>query len=262
MPRCQTQGRKLKADLKRRLFQTHKDSQGKGGAHAFPFWVVEKEGAGQVVLIGPPNSGKSQLVSSLTHARPEVADYPFTTRVPTLGMMTFENVQIQLVDLPPLSAEFMQPWLRQVIRNAHAGVLAADLNDPAVIEVTKRTCPTLQRTMLPAKNSMARAIRCLAVSAITAQNLERFARAVFELLDLVRVYTKPPGNKADLTSLFILHWGQTVLDAARLVHKDFTEHLKFARLYHASGIHDGPMVERAHARAGRPGHPGVPHLSR
>jgi len=81
---------KLYADLKRRLSQARKESQKKGGTHSdHSFYFVEKEGAGQVVLIGPPNSGKSQLVCSLTHARPEVADYPFTTRLPTPGMMAF-----------------------------------------------------------------------------------------------------------------------------------------------------------------------------
>ena|SRR5215471_6222501 len=123
---------KLQADLKRRLSQARKESQKKGGAHTVPFWVVEREGAGQVALIGPPNSGKSKLLCALTHARPEVADYPFTTRLPTPGMMTFENVQIQLVDLPPLAAEFMEPWLPRVIRAAHAAVLVLNLNDPVV----------------------------------------------------------------------------------------------------------------------------------
>jgi ribosome-interacting GTPase 1 len=86
----------------------------------------------------------------------------------------------------------------------------------------------------------------LAVSASTGANLDRFARAVFESLGLVRVYTKAPGKKADLTTPYVLHRGQTVQDAARQVHKDFAEHLKFARLYRPEGGHDGLMVERSH----------------
>jgi len=100
---------KIQADLKRRLSQARKESTKKGAAHSVPFYLVEKEGAGQVVLLGPPNAGKSQLVAALTHAHPEVADYPFTTRLPTPGMMSYQNVQIQLIDLPPLSEEFMEP---------------------------------------------------------------------------------------------------------------------------------------------------------
>ena len=90
--------------------------------------------------------------------------------------------------------------------------------------------------------------RCcsLPVSALTGEGLDRFARAVFDLLELVRVYTKAPGKKAELGAPYVLHRGQTVGDAARFVHKDFAENLKFARLFHVSHDRDGLMVERTH----------------
>lgn len=258
---------KLQADLRRRLSQARKEAQKKGGTHSAPFYWVEKEGAGQVVLIGPPNSGKSQLVATLTHARPEVAAYPFTTRVPTPGMMTYENIQIQLVDLPPLSIEFMEPWIPQVIRNASKGVLLVDLEDAGVLDEIDFIAQTLDRQHLPmpgllignkldlpgAEENFAALeelygdrYRCLAVSVLTGRNLDRFARAVFDLLGIVRVYTKAPGKKPDLTTPYILHRGQTVQDAAGQVHRDFADHLKFARLFHVSGEHEGMMVERTH----------------
>ncbi len=254
---------KLQADLKHRLSQARKEGQKKGAAHATPFYAVEKEGAGQVVLLGPPNSGKSQLVCALTHARPEVAEYPFTTRMPTPGMMRFENVQIQLVDLPPLSAEFMEPWIPQVIRNASASVLAVDLAAADVLDQIEFIRATLARLHLPEPRLLAgnkvdlpgaganyaaledlygARFRMVAVSAATGRNLDGFARAVFEALEIVRVYTKAPGKKAELNSPFILRRGQTVEDAARLVHKDFADHLKFARLFRGTPI----LVERTH----------------
>jgi ribosome-interacting GTPase 1 len=258
---------KLQADIKHRLSQERKDSQKKGATHSTPFYLVEREGAGQVVLLGPPNSGKSQLVCSLTHACPEVADYPFTTRLPTPGMMLFENVQIQLVDLPPLSRDFMEPWLPQAIRAANAGVLVVDLNDADVLDEIEFIAGLLNERRLPppkllignkldlggaAANLTAleelygQRFRSLGVSAATGHNLDRFRRAVFDMLELVRAYTKPPGKKAELTRPYVLRRGQTVLDAARQVHKDFAEKLKFARLYRASSGRDGLMVERTH----------------
>jgi len=264
---------KLQADIKRRLSQARKESQKKGATHSTPFYLVEKEGAGQVALIGPPNSGKSQLVASLTHARPEVADYPFTTRLPAPGMMLFEDVQIQLVDLPPLSREFSEPWLPQVIRSATAGGLVVDLNDPDVLDEIGFIEQLLEerrlarpRMLVGNKLDLGGAAdnfgaleelyggryRLLAVSAAERLNLERFRREVFDMLELVRVYTKPPGKPAELTKPYVLHRGQTVIDAARLVHKDFAENLKFARLFragHAAAGHhhtEGMMVERAH----------------
>ncbi len=84
-----------------------------------PF-AVKKEGASQVVLMGLPNSGKSQILASLTNALPLIADYPFTTRVPLAGMMKFKNIQIQLVDAPPLMDEFAETGLFNLLRNADA----------------------------------------------------------------------------------------------------------------------------------------------
>jgi ribosome-interacting GTPase 1 len=258
---------KLQADLKRRLAQARKESTKKGGAHTGPFYLIEKEGAGQVALLGPPNAGKSQLLAALTHARPQIAEYPFTTRLPLPGMMRFENVQIQLLDLPPVAPDSAETWLPQAVRHADAGVLLVGLNDPAVLEQIEyiETCCTAWRAPIPtllvanhldrdgAAESLAALedllgprFSILGISALTGRNLDRFARALFDLLALVRVYTKPPGRKPEFDAPFLLHRGQTVLDAARLVHKDFAEHLRFARLYRASHERDGIMVERTH----------------
>ena len=258
---------KLQADIKRRLSQTRKESQKKGAAHSAPFYLVEREGAGQVALVGPPNSGKSQLVAALTHARPEVADYPFTTRFPAPGMMPFENVQIQLVDLPPVSREFTESWIPQVVRNASLSALVVDPDDPEVLDQiefilemfnqhrlapprllvgNKADVPGSEDSFEVLKSLYGAGFCAVSISALTGRNLDRFGRTIFDLLGIVRVYTKAPGKKAELTSPFILHRGQTVQDAARLVHKDFAENFKFARLYRVSGDRDGLMVERAH----------------
>jgi len=259
---------KMQADIKRRLSQARKEVQKKGGHQATPFYLIEKEGAGQVALVGPPNSGKSQLVRALTHATPEVADYPFTTRLPAPGMMLFEDVQIQLIDLPPLSDEFMEQWLPQAIRAAHMSVLALDVNDIAVldeiefilgvIESRRLAPPKLvvgNKVDLPGAADNFEALQelyrerfpMLGVSALTGEGLDRFRKAVFDALDIVRVYTKVPGRKFEFTTPYILKRGKTVGDAAAHVHKDFAERLKFARLFKVTGgDRDGLMVERSH----------------
>jgi ribosome-interacting GTPase 1 len=81
---------------------------------------------------------------------------------------------------------------------------------------------------------------------VAGHGLDGFTRAVFDLLELVRVYTKVPGRKANFSAPYVLKRGATVLDAARHVHKDFAEHLRYARLYRPAGEHDGLMVERQH----------------
>src|ERR1039458_5969597 len=130
---------KMQADLKRRLSKLRTEQARRPPSRAGTMHRVEREGAGQVALLGPPNSGKSLLVRRLTHAMPEVADYPFTTRAPLPGMMPFEDVQVQLVDLPPVHPDFPESWLYQIIRNADAALLVLDLSDPDLLEDLETT---------------------------------------------------------------------------------------------------------------------------
>jgi len=259
---------KMQADIRRRLSQERKESQKKASSRAVPSYVLPREGAGQVVLLGPANSGKSSLVCALTHAHPEVGEFPFTTRLPTPGMMHFDNVPIQLIDLPPISGDFTEPWLPQAIRHADASVLVVDVNDAEDLEEIELIEGDLRDWHLPPSRLLAcnkvdrpggvsnfealadlfrERYRAIPVSADTGEGLAGFARAVFDLLDVVRVYTKVPGKKAELERPYVLKRGATVLDAARQVHKDFVEHLRFARLYRGDGTHDGIMVDRHHA---------------
>jgi ribosome-interacting GTPase 1 len=258
---------KIQADLRRKLSQARKESQKKGGAHAAPAYLIKHEGAGQAALIGPPNSGKSELVARLTHAHVEVADYPFTTRMPVPGMMPFENVHIQLIDTPAISAEFTEPWMGQVVRAAEMSVLLVDPNGPDVLGELEFVLQSLEKWRVPpprlltgnkldlpgaADNFSAieslygDRFRCLAVSARTGAGLDEFAREIFLGLDVVRFYSKPPGKKPDLETPYVLRRGETVQEAARMVHRELSEHLKYARLFRKSGDHSGFMVERTH----------------
>lgn len=94
---------KLMMFLKKRLAklrEEQKEKRERKGGRSSQAFALKKEGAAQIALLGLPSSGKSALLKKLTSAKPEVADYPFTTREPTPGMMQYEDVQIQLVEAP------------------------------------------------------------------------------------------------------------------------------------------------------------------
>lgn len=107
----------LQADVKSRIAKLRKQPE-KKSARAGHSYMIPRSGAGQIALVGPPNAGKSSLVARLTHATPEVAEYPFTTREPIPGMMPFEDVAFQLIDLPAISSEHVEPWVFDLIRRA------------------------------------------------------------------------------------------------------------------------------------------------
>src|SRR5438270_11567598 len=111
---------KLQAELKTKLSAAREEveherkSPKKGGVS----YKVPRQGAGQVVLLGAPNAGKSRLLTRLTRAAPVVAPHPFTTHEPHPGMMDWEDVRVQLVDLPPVTADYLEPYVSSLVRAA------------------------------------------------------------------------------------------------------------------------------------------------
>jgi ribosome-interacting GTPase 1 len=272
---------KLQADLKFRISKLKKEiQQKKKVARRGDQYFVEKEGAAQVILIGAPNVGKSQILCSLTNATPEVAPYPYTTLKPLCGMIPFENIQIQLVDTPPISPDFMEPWLSGIIRNADLILLVVDLGSENMIEDNEIVFRRLEEykiqlesqegetnpwdgvahkktsllgnkidlegseeNLAVLKDSYGERFPISPISALKGTNLEKLKRNIFERLEILRVYTKTPGKKADFEDPVILKIGSTLLDAARAIHKDFARDLKYARIW-GEGVYDGQMVQK------------------
>jgi ribosome-interacting GTPase 1 len=275
---------KLQADLKTKLKKARSELEkprSAGGRHD-PLDVVKREGAGQAVLLGAPNSGKSSLLASVTNATPEIAGYPYTTRIPQPGMMPYENVQIQLVDLPPIDREFWQPRLSGVVRNADVALLLADLSSPGVLEQVETILSLLEESRVrlaaePAEEALLTGFvvkpalllgsksdldpnegsfqvlrelydsrfTVLPVSIHNESSLALLKRQTYEILRIIRIYSKPPGKKVNLDDPFVLKKGSTVLEAAAHIHKDFAEKLKFARIW-GSEKYEGQMVHRDH----------------
>ena len=139
----------LQAELKTRVKELTEALAGprKGGARTGPSTVVHPEGAAQVALLGPPNSGKSSLHARLTGSHAEVGPFPFTTQYPQPGMLPFEDISFQLVDLPPVSAQHFPPWLPNTLQPAAASLLIVDLGDPDCVDQVEE----LHRLLSPAK---------------------------------------------------------------------------------------------------------------
>lgn len=272
----------MQADLRSRIAKLRKEGARPGSRGGFSH-VVPHEGAGQVALVGPPNSGKSSLVRTLTHATPAVGDYPFTTREPTPGMMAFEDIAFQLVDLPPVSSVHLEPWVFDLVRHADVCWVVVDARDAieGVDEVQRLVAPK-RIAFVPRRGDAgpqdARAVRpallvlthadlvedldaqvgalrelldapwtLAPVSVTTGLGLDALRRRTFELFDVIRVYTKQPGQAADRVP-FALPRGATVGDLAGRIHKELRAELQFARVWGPSAF-DGQAVQRDHVLA-------------
>jgi ribosome-interacting GTPase 1 len=273
---------KLRADLRRRLSKLKTASQTKKGvSKRDSAFHIDKEGAGQVVVAGPANVGKSALITTLTNAAPEVADFPYTTWKPTPGMLPVEDIQIQLVDTPPLNRDYIEPELLNLLRRADLILLMVDLQTDPVQQLEDMIALLDEHHIVPShlkdrypeqrglafipffilvnKNDNERSDEdveifrelieddwpVLSVSATTGRNLDRLKQILFERLEIIRVYSKAPGKPPDFTAPFILKKGNTVEDFAGKVHHDFVEKLKMARIW-GNGVYDGQMVQRDH----------------
>ncbi|MCD6570470.1 MAG: TGS domain-containing protein [Deltaproteobacteria bacterium] len=271
---------KLQADLKRRLSKHRDQSQKKkGGAKQKPVFSIDKEGAAQIAVIGPPNTGKSSLIAKLTHASPEIADFPHTTHMPTPGMAPYEDIQFQLVDTPPITKDYIDPLMADLIRRADIVVILLDLaadtlqqfEDTLSILETFRIFPEgfpvpkdlrkphFIKKILVAINKMDEPkdeedfkifleltemkLPCLGISIHTGKNLLEFLEKLYDLSHIIRVYSKTPGKEPDMNEPFVIPKESTLDDLATKIHKDFVKKLKYARIWGKS-VHDGQMVHR------------------
>jgi len=275
---------KLQAGLKAKISKIKEEierqpSSKRGGTT----YLVPKQGAGQVIVIGAPNSGKSSLIKALTGADPEIGEYPFTTRVPAPYMMKVGNTRVQLVDHPPMTADLMESWQVELVKIGDAALMVADLGDPeapAQVEhlaaklkekriefvpedtvfsaeetgppvFRKRTLLVGNKTDLDAGGENLEMLRMffgerwtiVRASAAAGDGIDGLKARIFGLLHVIRVYSKVPGKKVDSGEPFILKRGSTVIEAARVVHKDFAEKLNYARLWRANAV-NGLMVNR------------------
>ncbi len=260
---------KLQADIKTKIAKLSDamEKQAKKGGRRDAY-TVPQEGAGQVVLLGPTNSGKSELLAACTNAQPEIGDWPFTTQLPLPGMMPVWDILIQLVDLPAIDPERTENWVPNLARYADAALVVLDasrddlLEQLAMVEarleksrihlaadappdggedvlVCKRAGVALNKIDEPGAEERSRkATEILAprfpaiqVSAFAGAGIAECGMFLFDLCRIIRVYSKTPGKEPDMLQPFILPRGATVMDMAKAVHKDFVAKLNFARVW-------------------------------
>ena len=269
---------KMQADLKRRISEFRKGQKKKASTKGFDPYHVPKSGAGQVVLVGAPNVGKSMIVATTTNAPVKVAEYPFTTTLPVPGMWTYEDAQIELVDTPPVTLEHVPGGLVGTIQKADTICVVVDAStDP--LEQAEMVLNLLTdreiRIRSAARNNLSAANReqsgiivankidiapaenivalhelykakldVYPVSAATGEGMDKLLKRLWELLAVIRVYTKQPGKPPDMDKPFTLPIGSTVEDLAREIHRELPEKMKRARVW-GEGRYDGQQVQRS-----------------
>jgi ribosome-interacting GTPase 1 len=268
---------KMQADIKRRISLLTKAAATKVRVKGADPFHIPRGGAGQIVLVGPPNVGKSMLVAATTHAAVKVADYPFTTALPTPGMWKYQDVQLELVDTPPVTAGQIPGGLLGTIRAADIVAVVVDATDRAREQVemvlgllaerglalvsaprTELVASPDRLSGLVVANKIDQAdrdavatlaglyagrIEVWPTSAVSGEGLDALATRLWRLLALIRIYTKEPGRPPDRDRPFTLTVGSTVEDLACEIHRELPQKMKFARIW-GDGRFSGQQVHR------------------
>ena len=270
----------LRADLRRKLSKLKEAPAKKGKAKHVDIFHVPHTGAGQVVLLGTPNCGKSSIVAALTNAKVNVADFPFATGAPVPGMVKFEDIQIQLVDMPPITADYSAPGQVGTYRHCDLIAVVIDLSaepqeqmdicldylesrnllvdaetaatdEYGNILASKAFCICTKSDIAPddafekLKQSCTHPFEFVVISAETDVGLDELPGIFFCSLGIIRVYAKPPGKPADMNEPFTLPAGSTVMDLAVAIHRQLAERLQAARIW-GTGVYDGQNVQLTH----------------
>ena len=258
---------KVVADLRRRIARIKKGAAatgGKKGARKGYSEHIPKQGAGQIVLLGPPNGGKSQILAAFTKAKPAVSPTPYTTTAPLVGMLPYENIQFQLIDTPSLMPDFVSPMVLTLARNAELVLIVLSLASDELLDDLEMVLavldeagigeekPLVVANQLDAPDADARleilsefygqSVQLYPISAQTGAGKEDLLKALYDALDILRIYPKAPGKPIERDAPIVLPVGATVLDAATGLHKDFAE-FRFARIW-GPHWHDGQPVSR------------------
>jgi small GTP-binding protein len=226
--------------------------------------AVRREGAAQIALVGPPNSGKSSLLQALSNVQIKTGDYAFTTTRPVPALTRIRGVLVQLVEIPGLIEGASEGRgggraLLGVLRDADAMVLCHDASAPlhalesiraelaaAGIELPALLAATKMDEAPPGAVERLRAAlpepELVAVSVLDEASLDAFRDAVWRLTGLVRIFLRDEEPVA-------LHPPATVLDVARTIHHELAESCQGARVWGPSARFEGQRVGRDHVLA-------------
>ncbi len=239
------------AKLKDKIEKTRAQKKGSGVQFSI------KKGEMQVTLVGLTNSGKSSILKVLTNADPRIASYGFTTQIPEVGILHYENCQIQIIDLPPIGSDSFD-----------TGII--NTSDTALLVVEKlHEIPEVQKALTKFKgkqivvfnksdlydNETRRRIQetlktkkynFVMISCKTGENLQELKEKIFKSFSKIRVYTKAPEQKEHDKDPVVMAPGATVEDIGKIILKGHIELIKRARVWGPSSKFGGQEVGLKH----------------
>ena len=243
------------------------------GRHFDPFHIP-RSGDGRIVLFGLSNAGKSTLMNAITNTDVKTGNYLHTTRTALAGTCIYNNVKIQIIDVPGF-LDFKRDWAvsKQIVRvartcdsillvidlsfdvNRQIKFLMKELENADLVKDSDSLCNLgiiATKGDLPGSREnfeKLRGLTTLTIHPITIQNqdsLENLQEYLFNIMQVMRIYTKPPRGEIDQKNPFICPKGTIVSDLAKKIHKDFFKNFRYAKIWGLSTSFPGQRVGLEH----------------
>lgn len=230
---------KMLANLKTRLIKLKEKAERAQKTKGSSKQGIKKEDM-QVVIIGKTNSGKSSLLNLLTNASPIIADYEFTTKQPLIGVMNYQEVNIQLVDIPAIESEYYD----RGIVNTSDSILILVKKLEEIKEIENKLLKAIGRKIivfnkidLLSENEkrkisaflQSKKYNFVLISSLTGENVNELKEKIFKSFSKIRVYTKEPG-KPPSSKPIILNPNSTVEDVAEKIFHGFSKQVEESRI--------------------------------
>lgn len=240
---------KVRLEIKKKIAKLKKETKTKKAFKKESIFTFKKEGAGQVVIVGPPNSGKTTLLNSFCNLNFKVADFPFTTSLPQMAMADYENIKIQIIDTPPLTKELIPGWLKSLLKSCDLILAIFDASDENFKSAVDEFENIFKELNIEKEKIIfvANKIDALCkinipfyfekISALNKLGLKNLKDKIFEKLKIVRVYTKTPGEKPDFSNPFVLKKGSKISNLTERIGEKLSQNFKFAKLWKKSSKH-------------------------
>jgi len=243
---------KIQEELKKKIAKLKREKPKKVKREGI--YVVKKEEAGQVLIVGPANAGKTSFLNFICGTNFKVQDYPFTTQIPQVGMAQFENIKIQIVDTPPLSKDFKPGWLKNLARQADLVLVLIDLtkepekNLEEILEIladwqiekekifvlaNKSELEGAQQNFDKLKQKFDKLKTRFEIKEFSTKTFsaEALKKEIFEALKIVRVYLKERNKKPDFSQPFILKKGEKLISLVEKLNKEWLKKFKGAKIF-------------------------------
>ncbi|MAG02642.1 hypothetical protein CMI42_04865 [Candidatus Pacearchaeota archaeon] len=194
----------------------------------------------QAVLLGLTNSGKSSILKSLTNSNPKIASYGFTTSEPIIGTLTYQECNIQIVDLPPIASENFD---KGILNNTDTILIVIEKIDeikPILESITNKDAKKIiifnkidlfnEETKRKISETLkSKKYNFTLTSTITNEGIEDLKGKILNSFDFIRVYTKHQGKKKPNIPV-ILPPGSSLKEVAEKILHGFSKKVKYAKI--------------------------------